>query len=287
MAVKRLLAIVAAVAMVAGALVFRQFLDDGGDLSLGGASSTIFCDQALADACAETFGSADLIIEAPGKTLDRLLDGTDDDPVVWIAADLWFDILDSERTRLNRGAEATDTSDPLVHTSSVLFGNVCDPAAWACFGSLDSAIDVGLDSLDSSSGVAAYSQIVAAELGTQRFAANDFSASFNDWRRGLFAQTTFSPTSQPVIDIFLTRPGTYDLIATTSAQANDLGQGDAALVPVEGGPDLQIRAVGFDDARLPGALDDLADALVDLGWSDGAAPDTDRPSGGALQALRQ
>ncbi len=285
MAVKRLLAIVAAVAMVAGALVFRQFLDDGGDLSLGGARSTIFCDQALADACAETFGSADLTIEAPGKTLDRLLDDTDDGPVVWIAADLWFDILDSERTRLNRGAAATDTSDPLAHTSSVLFGDVCDPAAWACFRSLDSATDVGLDSLDSSSGMAAYSQIVAAELGTQQFAANDFSSAFDEWRRTLRGQTTFSP--QPVIDIFLTRPGTYDLIATTMAEASDLGRGDTALVPAEDGPDLQIRAVAFDDARLPGALDDLGDALVDLGWDDGAATDSERPSGGAMQALRQ
>ncbi|MEZ5375307.1 MAG: hypothetical protein R2733_02275 [Acidimicrobiales bacterium] len=284
MAVKRLLAVVVAVALITGAVVIRRFIDDGGELSLGGASSTIYCDSALADACRSVFDAADLKVEAPGVTLDRFLDDTDDGPVVWIAADLWFDILASEQQRVRASAEVTSTSGPIVHSPLVILGDVCAPAAWSCFLDLDRSTDAGLDALDTSAGVAAYTQIAAVKLGTQTFATNDFDLAFNEWRRNLDANTTFSPARVPVLDIYLTRRGTYDLIATTQAQANQLGR--SAELPTDAGPELEVGAVALNGARLPGALDDLASALVADGWTDGAAPDAERPSGGAMQALR-
>ncbi|MEZ5226878.1 MAG: hypothetical protein R2710_09415 [Acidimicrobiales bacterium] len=170
-----------------------------------------------------------------------------------------------------------------MHSPLVILGDVCAPAAWSCFLDLDRSTDAGLDALDTSAGVAAYTQIAAVKLGTQTFATNDFDLAFNEWRRNLDANTTFSPARSRARHL----PDTarhLRLIATTQAQAEPAGSG--AELPTDAGPELEVGAVALNEARLPGALDDLASALVADGWTDGAAPDAERPSGGAMQALR-
>lgn len=267
--------------------MIRNWIDDGGELSLGGADSIIYCDSAIADACREAFDSAEIRAEAPGVTLDRLLAQTDDTPVVWVAADLWFDIAEAEQVRTGQGVEIIDRSDPIAHSPLVLVAPGCEPVGWACFIEQGPNDDIGIDSLDSSSGVAAYSQAIAARLNRQDFATNDFSdPGFAAWRREFTAQIEFGSSGSSVVDIYTTRRGTYDSIATVDAFTSGIARSVDTVNPADGGPPLQIRAVAIDGARLPGALGDLEDALVDQGWQAGAGPEVERPSGGAMQALR-
>ncbi len=285
MALKRLLAVVAALIMVVGAFVTRRFLDDGGELSLGGAQSRIYCDAILADTCGSVFADADLVIEAPGDTLDRFLDDTDDGAVVWIAADLWFDILEAERARVGGGDAVTSTSESVAHTPLVLAvgDGACAEVSWACVVDLDGSLGTG--PLDSSLGLATQVQLVVSALGRPSFATND--PDFATWQNQVSIDVRSSLTESALLGTYLNSPGVLDAVAVTEAVVVSLPRETGAIVPADRGPDLEVRAVGLNDARLPGALDDLGKALVADGWISGSALAVERPSGGAMQALRQ
>ncbi len=285
MAAKRLLAVVIAVALVVGASVMRRFLDDGGGLSLGGGGSRIYCDSSLADACTSVFDSADLIIEAPGVTLERFLDTADQGAVVWIAADLWFDILESEQRRLGQGDEVTATSDPIAHSPLVLATDTgeCSDISWACVMGIDGDLGTGGD-LDSSAGLAVEVQLAVTALGRVSFATND--PDFRSWKSRLTVDVRPSRSELALLGTYLNSPGVVDAIALSDAAVTSLGRTTGAAIPTDGGADLEIEAVALNGARLPGSLGDLGDALTSVGWLPGSAPAAELPTGGAMQALR-
>ncbi len=286
MAVKRLMAVVAAVSMVVGALVLRGFLDDGGDLSLGGGSSTIYCDDAIAEACRSVFDAADLVVEAPGRTLDRFLDDTDDGAAVWIASDLWFDILEAEEARLGPGTDITDTSEPIAHSPLVLATKeaACvDDITWQCVSRIDGRLGTG-GNLDSSVGLATQIQLVVTALGRPTFASND--PDFRAWESEVAVEVEASRSESALLGTYLNSPGVVDAIALSDAAVVALDRATGAVVPPDAGPDLEVAAIALGGARMPGALDDLGEELEGDGWQTGAAPEAERPSGGAMQALR-
>lgn len=99
--VARILALLAAVGMVAGAVVVRARIDDnGGALGVGGPRPTLVCATELAAVCEALRDEVDFDIEPAGTTADRLiaaagapgLDG-------WLVAGPWPAIVAAERQR--------------------------------------------------------------------------------------------------------------------------------------------------------------------------------------------
>ena len=97
---RRVLAVVAAAAMIAGALFVRSALDDRKEEK--GRVYSLVCAEDLAPACDEVRnaypGRVDVTIEPAGVTADRLV-GADDDPGLdgWLVTAPWREIVDGAR----------------------------------------------------------------------------------------------------------------------------------------------------------------------------------------------
>ncbi len=287
MALKRILALVFSALAIVGAVLVRDAIDNGGSIGLGGSDAPIVCDSAIAEACRAAFGDRELTIEDPGDTFDRLVGERTPAATVWIVGDPWPEMLAIERDRTS--LPALETTEPAVvaTTRLGLLGRIadCEPLSWACLASSGRSTDIGLDSLDQTAGLLAYSQVVAAFLGRQDFASNDFAdQGFRAWRTELGSHVDFVSGPQSALDLFLTRPGTYDAVAALEADAVDLGRGDSLMVP-DTGPSIDLVGIGIAGAEVP-RLDDLIGELTDRSWQPGSATTSDGPSPGVLTALR-
>jgi hypothetical protein len=110
--VRRVLALLAAVAMIAGAVVVRQRLDEGAlgqPLTAEGRPTTVLCDLALEAVCRALTADAELTVavEEAGASLERLW-GLPDAvsggvpegvPDVWVTLAPWPAMVDEERGR--------------------------------------------------------------------------------------------------------------------------------------------------------------------------------------------
>ncbi len=287
MALKRTLALMFSALAIVGAVLIRNAIDNGGSIGLGGRDTPIVCDSAIARQCRAALGDRTLTIEDPGATFDRLVAERTPDPIVWIVGRQWPEMLTAERNRTNRPALGATTPTPVANTRLGLLGRIddCEPLSWECVASSGRGTDIGLDSLDQTSGLASYSQVVAAYLGRQDFASNDFSdQGFRTWRTELSSHVDFVAGTQSVLDLFLTRPGMYDSVAALEADAIDLGRDEQLVVP-DTGPSIDVVAIGLAGADVPG-LDDLVDQLTGSGWRRGSGPPVEGPSPGVLTALR-
>lgn len=147
----RILAVVAAVAMVAAALVVRGNLDDGGDGSgPSGATPRIVCATELAAVCEaldDDQGSrVETTVEAVDETAKRLIAlGPDEAPALdgWLVTAPWPEIVDGTRTRAGGrpllAAGAVLARSPAVLAvradRSEVLANACGgQASWKCLG---------------------------------------------------------------------------------------------------------------------------------------------------------
>jgi hypothetical protein len=92
----RILALVAAVGLVAGAVVLRGAIDGRGDgPSAEPSLGVLWCDPLLADACAAAADGAEVKLIEPGDAFDRLsdLNSKDDPPALWVTAGDWSSML--------------------------------------------------------------------------------------------------------------------------------------------------------------------------------------------------
>ena len=143
---RRVLAVVAAAAMIAGALFVRSALDDRKEEK--GRVYSLVCSDDLAPACDEVRsaypGRVDVTIEPAGVTADRLV-RAEDDPGVdgWLVTAPWREIVDGARRSRGQTPIFGDAPPPLARSPLVLVAGKdradalaprCSPLTWKCLG---------------------------------------------------------------------------------------------------------------------------------------------------------
>jgi hypothetical protein len=322
--VKRLLALVAALAMVGLAIVLRGLIDDdsGGDGSSGGGDDgrlTLVCGPELLAACDSLEAGDDGIavtIEDEAETAARLADGSLvlDTETAWLAAGPWPDIAASQ------GLDVPDLagSEVLAHTPAVIvarndrmeaINSACGSANWSCIGDAAGGqwtdlggeaawgrVEVGLPDPDSGGGTVAVNQAVASRVGRTDFATNDLDVpEVEDWFETLAAESKDNASSISPLSQFLRVPGSLGVVGALEAEA--ISQLESAAVAdelattvPEPSSNAEVRLWAGDEDLLDSLLDRLGQdrltgALVDEGWRSGAPDTTGLPAAGVMSAV--
>lgn len=315
----RVLALLAAVALVVGAVVVRSRLDDRQAVTTGPTTTAaptgeIVCDTALAAACAALAGP--VVTEPAGATITRLSAPGADRPRAWVTLAPLPQVLDEAR-RVNGLAPLFATGRQAAGTELVLVARAdrgqvlaarCGAVDWRCLG--DSAdrswTDLGGDpawkrvrighSAPDRTGIGAlvFAWAAAGYTGAANVAVDD--VALRGWLSQLERAVPDAALSAgSPLQLMVTQLGSVDVVAATAAEA-------ATIV----GP-ATSRAAGFTiypadmaEARVVVAGTSPADGatvaaavrpgLVSAGWGalDGEAPGAvpGLPSPGAIQALR-
>lgn len=233
---RRALALLAAVALVAAAVAIRSAIDSGstgdGDKPSGTTTAlTVLCSSDLADACGRLNAANPRLIvksEPPGTTVDRLaVDGSRLDADVWIVPEPWPGILAARRANATLPA-ALAGDRPTVGGASLNIAlksaqlpallKACRAAApsdvtWKCLADHagrpladgDSAkFTISIPPADRTAGLFSAFAIASGELGRSTFSTNDLEDAYD----ALFA------TLAAVSDARGTKPGDPSPIAT-------------------------------------------------------------------------
>ena len=317
MMARRLLAALGAVALIAAALVVRAVVFDGGVGGNGNgkdapaASRTAVCATELAAACQDA-GFADVTVEAPGVTADRLAAGKRLGADVWVATTPWPAMVTSSRrdARLGEVGPPLASSSLLLVTTGDRFGALsgrCDPFGWRCLGDLvgtpwaelgvnGPTMAIGVDPADSTAGLLTVGGLVAGwfegeGIAPTALATNDLELddSFRDWLGRLAASSRVrSPGSGSVLERFVAAPAGGSTVTAFESDVSRVVVGAAVsrFAHAAPGPLVATQAVvvggASDDVRTA-----LRRALRDAGW---AAPTADAatglPNSGVMVALR-
>lgn len=286
---RRVLAVIGALGMVAAAVLIRQGLDDDGrprqhtDTDL-----VIVCAKDLSDACKALGDGVDVRPEIAADTAAALEAGLlADDVDAWITTTAWVEVVDSRSRGALGTPEALATTPTVVATAPMRFEAITDLCGrddvWACLGGAagtdwaelgDGAhpewreLKVGLTDPDSALGLSVLASASAGFFGTTDFAVNDF-AEFEGWLTAL-AEPSATGDADPARTL-ATRPGTYSAAGSVAAvvEARDVqARGVRAIAP-RTDVAATVVAVGFDglgDGDLPD-LGAVGDALVADGWT--------------------
>ncbi|MGH2686952.1 MAG: hypothetical protein ACRDJP_15925, partial [Actinomycetota bacterium] len=246
-----------AVAMIAGALLIRQQLndDDNGD---GGSSSgtgngdggpaLLVCATELAAACeAVELEGFETRVEPAGVTADALIAG-EGELDAWLTVSPWPAMVDGARERAGE-APVFDTTDlpPLARSPLVVVGvaermealvSRCDDGEvyWSCLGAVAGLqwgdiggepgwgdVRPGHDRLDTSAtGLAVLGSAVADFFGTTEISSAEFEQdAFRSWFTRLErAVPRFEGDTGSLLQDLLVIPGSFDAVGATEAEAS-------------------------------------------------------------------
>lgn len=290
----RLLAVLAAVALVAGALVLRSALagEDGGSDDDGPGSGPpeggyqVLCDADLGDGACDAVAALDDVAEvavmAADEAVAALTEGAAQPWDAWVALDPWPDMLDVARaeaalapsTGTERVAVASSTPALLTRAGG---GTACDdPATWACLADEAAAgLDVGMPTLRSATGPLVLGLAATGLEGTAAFGIGDvLGGPVEEQLADLLDSADPGTLAEQAERAPL--PGVYQAIATIEGLAGptvETSQGQQqGLVALPLAPEATLGVVlaplGPDG---PGALDRLRDQVTDQTVTDGLA----------------
>lgn len=232
---KRLLALLGAIAMVVAAVLVRGWLDerdagsDGGDDEPAAAGQlTLVCDPALADVCAQLDDRhADLDIEvldsasAAARFTDAAFSPQDDEADGWLVPAPFPAMVDEARGRSGQSAVFGEVGPPLARSplTIVAWADRADALApecpgselgWRCIGNgagkpwtelggsaAWGRLEPGFeDPATSATGLLVVGQAATAFFDTTSFASNDFDQDgFRAWLRNLEASVPSFPAT--------------------------------------------------------------------------------------------
>ncbi len=285
---KRFLAALAAVGMVAGALFVRGQIDDDGSGAGGGGGGggeRLVCAPELADACREV--SDDVTVEDAAATAERLLAAEGFEADGWVTPGPWPAMVDTLRRSGGRAALFEDVGRPVASTRLAVVGPDGVPATWRAVGDQVVAGDLRLGWRDPATGVGVL-QVAAFAVGFfdgPDFATNDFDAAFTGYLEGIGSQA--EEAGNPLQRRLQFGSAFASAVVTSQAEADPLLEGAApgrrgGLAPLYPEPVVAIEAVVAGPGDVAG---DLGDELQERGW-DGPGP-SGLPSPGVLAALWQ
>ena len=320
---RRVLAVLGAVLMVAVALLVRSAIDSGDDGGSGGgddATPQLLCAEELAQVCQTLAddGLADVTIEPVGTTVDRLGEvDADLDADAWLTLDP-FPQQVNDRRQLATGNPLF--ADPLASGFSTGLALVaqddrgaaleadCAAVGWACVG--DAAgepwadhggettwgpVKPGYDAPDTSAtGLLVIAQAMADHLEDPGFAGQDIDAR---WLGDLEDAVPTRTAGSSLLKLAQQGGAAFGAVGALGAEAGAVArtaQGEDLTIFY---PDPMFRASAVlapgrgGDEDLLDALDDLvtsdelAEAFADAGW-DNVTDGVPLPSAGVLDALR-
>jgi hypothetical protein len=299
--VRRLLALIAAVAMIVAALLLRERLDeDGGTDGSGGGPLRLVCAIELADACSDL--DAEVVEEAAPITAERLGASSGADPGLdaWLVPDPWPAIVDDERGRAGRRALFPRNLPPLARSRLVLLADAdLEGITWEEIGEQvgDGELRLGWRSpAESSVGLLTVGAAAAGWFGGPDFARNDFDEpGFDGWLQGLTDEARVSPSP---VSSALVNPAEFRSAVSWDADAEreldgadpDRVGGRSVLYP---DPVATIDVVlaptsGAGESRV---AEPIEEALLDAGWQapddDDLPPSNGLPRPGVLVALQE
>jgi hypothetical protein len=256
MILKRLGAVVGAVAMIVAAVAVRGLLDGGGDGPDGrDRTLVVACVEDLRSVC-EQFAAASRVevrIERDTATIAALVDPDAVDAArdgelvdAWLAPAPAVAMVNDERARLGLEPVLGDPSSPLARTPLVLVGwrdrlsllreHCGGQLTWSCIGENADTPWNGLggsatwgslkpghaDPAHSTDGLLVLSQAVASRVGRTDYASNDFGDSaFRSWFERLerTVDDLASGPGHPLTRMLSFGVSSYDVVGTTEALA--------------------------------------------------------------------
>jgi hypothetical protein len=290
--VSRVLAVLVAVGMVAGALYIRDRIDDdevSGGGSGGDGSLTLVCAPELAAAC-EATDADEVVVEDAGETAERLVtsDGTGFD--AWVTPGPWPFIVDAERqARSLQPMFEGGSAEVVASTRLALVGPPDTPAGWRTVGEQVGAGDLrlGWRRPESGLGVLQVAAFAVGWFGGPDFASNDLDLDpgFTPYLEGIVDRAEVA--GEPLERRLAFGASFAEAVVEPDADARAVLQVAAPgrrgdLAPLYPDPVVAIEAVLVGGDSIAGAL---GDALRGAGWDEPAADTTNLPSAGVLAAL--
>ena len=253
MIARRLLAVVAAIAMVVVAFVVRdQIDDDSADSSGSGGRPRLVCATEMRDACRELADEEDVevVIEPAGVTAARMTaaaDVRDLDVDGWLAPAPWAEIVRGDRARAAAPSVLDTPSAPVGRTplviamwrqrAAVLERHCGSAPRWSCLAEVAGApwSDIGgeaswgpvrpgqPDPERTGAGLDVLAQVGSEILGTSDFSSADletdeFLVPFSRLERAVPSYTP--PAGSPFAQMLLERgPTTYDAAGAYESEA--------------------------------------------------------------------
>ena len=255
---KRLVALLVAVGLVALSIVVRNVIDgdegDGGTASDDGgggddAEGPLVCATELEDVCRELAADAglDVVVEDPGDTAARLIgldDDTDPEMAAWLVPAPWPAIVADSRERASLDPVIADPSAPLARTGLVAVGlterlavltDTCGGLTGTClaqyagdpwteaggsstWGSVRPALD---DPGISTAVLVGLQSVVASLTGRDDFARNDIETG--PVLTGIEDLASVEPNTTaagtPLSLLLRFGPGSYDVVVELAAVA--------------------------------------------------------------------
>ncbi len=313
----RLVAVLVALALVAGAFALRGALSGDDDPGGGGGSGggddgsdvRLLCDDDLGEAACAALGQLDGVASVEVMTADQavtaMTEGAAIDFDAWVTLDPLPLVLDEARKVAGLVPVAAD-GDPVPLASStpaVLTrdsgGSACEtPVTWACLaGEATDGDRVGVPTLRSAAGTLVLGAAAAGLEGTPDFGIDQVTGTVEDQLRDLLDSA--DPGTLAEQDALATRPGTFTSLVTTTGLADataDTSQGTQqglTTVPVD--PATRIGVVlaplgpagpaGVDRLRDQATGQTVADGLAEAGWTGDAARSEGLPAPDLLYAL--
>jgi hypothetical protein len=324
--VKRLGALVAAIAMVALAWAVRDLvIDDGSGGEPGGGDVPeqlrLTCATELTSACSQLASDeVRVTLEDPGATADRLAElpeGEDPGFDAWLADGPWAAMVADDRQF--GGQDGTVLGEPsavLARSPAVLVVQdgrraelelACGGTiGWRCVGEQAATLRIGLTAPDRGDGLVPLAEATAGFFGTTDYSTVDFEApGFRPWfdaLSGLSRSGSVRLGDRSALAAAVSQAGTFNAVGALESQTATLLRGRDGWSTLYPEPmsiaEVQlVPRAGLDAEDVLGRLDRAAvsEALFAQGWRtvDGqldpavAIPDgTGLPSAGVLNALR-
>ena len=291
---RRLVAFVVAVAMVAGALYARSRMDDDDRSTATPTELRVVCSTELAAAC-EAIDAA-VTVEDAGLTADRLVDADDPDVDAWVVPSPWPELVDIRRDQHDReplfgeGTTVASTRLAMVAWDGAL-PCAADPS-WRCVAdATGQGVKPGFaDPTRDAMGLVVLGHLAVSLLGRTDLSTIDLEdPAFDDtFVRLVRAVPDFG--GDPLTRMLVQGRSAFDVVALADADAQailtDAARKDEVRVLY---PAPMGRAGAVVAARRGIRLDETTraeatDAVVARGWDRGGQAEG-LPSAGFLDAL--
>jgi hypothetical protein len=303
--VKRLAALAAAVALVAGAWALRDALD-GDDGSNGGAGGDdvpeqlrLLCATELEPVCEQLEGDGLRVeLEDPGATADRLAElpeGEDPGFDAWLADGPWDAMVDDDREFAGlRGEVLSAPSAVLARSPAVIvvqdarldaLTEACGGSiTWRCIGEQAGSFRVGLTAPDRGDGLVPLAEAAASWFGTTDYSAVDFEdPGFGTWFDTLTRLSSSGSVrlgDRSALATAVGQAGTFNVVGALEAQTGALlrGRDDWSTIypdPMSTADVQLVPRAGLDADELVDRLgaERLRDALLGSGFRPATAQD--------------
>lgn len=285
---RRVLAVLGAVAMVAAAVLIRRGLDDGGGANDRADDKIVMVCAADLEAYCDAYGDdVEVRLASAADTAAALRDGTlPDDVDGWVTSSAWLELLGDDTDALGEPeliatspisvAALTDRTDAL--------DEVCgqDPiwdcllssadAAWSDLGvDLPGRVAVGYPSADTAAGLPVLASTAAGAFGSLDFASNDFDAEFRAELATLVAAS--ASTDRDPVRTMVTQRGKYSAAGAAEARVADLRNDAVDLVDTAPSVVATIVVAPLRGADRPPSATAVREALVAEGWTAASGAD--------------